>query len=207
MLEVYKEFFEKYLAIPVITGRKTEKEKFSGAEYTLTVESLMQNGVSLQSATSHYFGQKFAKNYDIKFVNKNNEFEYCYQTSWGSTTRMIGALIMSHSDDRGLVLPPNIAPKQAVIIPINDDAELISIAEKINESLIDNNISSYVDYSDKSAGFKFAEAEVNGIPVRIEIGKRDLENDSVTIVRRDTLEKEVIKLSTNHDLNIKCAIS
>lgn len=195
MLEVYKEFFEKYLAIPVITGRKTEKEKFSGAEYTLTVESLMQNGVSLQSATSHYFGQKFAKNYDIKFVNKNNEFEYCYQTSWGSTTRMIGALIMSHSDDRGLVLPPNIAPKQVVIIPINDDAELISIAEKINESLIDNNISSYVDYSDKSAGFKFAEAEVNGIPVRIEIGKRDLENDSVTIVRRDTLEKEVIKLN------------
>ena len=195
MLEVYKEFFEKYLAIPVITGKKTEKEKFSGAEYTLTVESLMQNGVSLQSATSHYFGQKFAKNYDIKFVNKNNEFEYCYQTSWGASTRMLGALIMSHSDDRGLVLPPNIAPKQVVIIPIKDEPELLSVAEKINESLINKNISSYIDYSDKSAGFKFAEAEVNGIPVRIEIGKRDLENDSVTIVRRDTLEKEVVKLN------------
>ena len=192
MLEVYKEFFESYLAIPVITGKKTEKEKFAGAEYTLTVESLMQNGVSLQSATSHYFGQKFAKNYDIKFVNKNNEFEYVYQTSWGSSTRMMGALIMSHSDDRGLVLPPKIAPKQVVIIPIKDDEELISIAEKINESLLLKRISSYIDYSDKSAGFKFAEAEVNGVPVRVEIGKRDLENDSVTLVRRDTLEKIVV---------------
>ena len=199
MLEVYKEFFESYLAIPVITGKKTEKEKFAGAEYTLTVESLMQNGVSLQSATSHYFGQKFAKNYDIKFVNKNNEFEYVYQTSWGSSTRMMGALIMSHSDDRGLVLPPKIAPKQVVIIPIKDDEELISVAEKINESLLLKRISSYIDYSDKSAGFKFAEAEVNGVPVRVEIGKRDLENDSVTLVRRDTLEKETIKILKDYE--------
>ena len=208
MLEVYKEFFESYLAIPVITGKKTEKEKFAGAEYTLTVESLMQNGVSLQSATSHYFGQKFAKNYDIKFVNKNNEFEYVYQTSWGSSTRMMGALIMSHSDDRGLVLPPKIAPKQVVIIPIKDDEELISVAEKINESLLLKRISSYIDYSDKSAGFKFAEAEVNGVPVRVEIGKRDLENDSVTLVRRDTLEKETIKLNdvTNKVINLMDAI-
>lgn len=204
MLGTYKEFFEKYLAIPVITGRKTEKEKFAGAEYTLTVESIMQNGVSLQSATSHYFGQKFAKNYDIKFVNKKNEFEYAYQTSWGSSTRMMGALIMSHSDDRGLVLPPKIAPKQVVIIPIKDDEELISVAEKINESLLSKGISSYIDYSDKSAGFKFAEAEVNGVPVRVEIGKRDLENDSVTLVRRDTLEKEIIKLNdvTNKVVNL-----
>ncbi len=195
MLDTYKDFFENYLAIPVITGKKTEKEKFAGAEYTLTVEALMQNGVSLQSATSHYFGQKFAKAYDIKFINKNNEYEYCYQTSWGSTTRMIGALIMVHSDDRGLVLPPKIAPKQVCIIPIKNDEKLYSICEKINESLHSKNISSYIDYSDKSAGFKFAEAEVNGIPLRIEVGPRDLENNEVTIVRRDTLEKEVVKLN------------
>ncbi len=195
MLDVYKTFFEKYLAIPVITGKKTEKEKFAGAEYTLTVEALMQNGVSLQSATSHYFGQKFSRAYDIKFVNKNNEYEYCYQTSWGSTTRMIGALIMVHSDDRGLVLPPKIAPKQVCIIPIKNDEKLIDISEKINESLKSKGISSYIDYSDKSAGFKFAASEVNGIPLRIEIGPRDLENNEVTVVRRDTLEKENVKLN------------
>ena len=195
MLDTYKTFFEKYLAIPVITGKKTEKEKFAGAEYTLTVEALMQNGVSLQSATSHYFGQKFSKAYDIKFVNKNNEYEYCYQTSWGSTTRMIGALIMTHSDDRGLVLPPKIAPKQVCIIPIKNDEKLLDISKKINESLTSKGISSYIDYSDKSAGFKFAEAEVNGIPLRIEIGPRDLEKNEVTVVRRDTLEKETVKLN------------
>ncbi len=195
MLDTYKEFFESYLAIPVITGRKTEKEKFAGAEYTLTVEALMQNGVSLQSATSHYFGQKFSRAYDIKFVNKNNEFEYCYQTSWGTTTRMIGALIMVHSDDRGLVLPPKIAPKQVVIIPIRNDEKLMSVCEHINESLGQKDIVSYIDYSDKSAGFKFAEAEVNGIPIRIEVGPRDLEKNEVTLVRRDTLEKQTINLN------------
>ena len=195
MLDTYKEFFEKYLAIPVVSGRKTEKEKFAGAEYTLTIEALMQNGVSLQSATSHYFGQKFAKAYDIKFINKNNEFEYCYQTSWGSTTRMIGALIMTHSDDLGLVLPPKIAPKQVCLIPIKNDERLISICEHINESLSERNITSYIDYSDKSAGFKFAEAEVNGIPLRIEVGPRDLDNGEVVVVRRDTLQKEVVKLN------------
>ena len=195
MLDVYKTFFENYLAIPVITGRKTEKEKFAGAEYTLTVEALMQNGISLQSATSHYFGQKFSKAYNIKFINKNNEYDYCYQTSWGSTTRMIGALIMTHSDDRGLVLPPKIAPKQVVLIPIKNDEKLISICEHINDSLIERNISSYVDYSDKSAGFKFAEAEVNGVPLRVEVGPRDLEKNEVTVVRRDTLEKISVKLN------------
>ena len=194
MLDVYKELFEKYLAIPVITGRKTEKEKFAGAEYTLTVEALMQNGVSLQSATSHYFGQRFSKAYDIKFVNKNNEFEYCYQTSWGASTRMIGALIMAHSDDSGLVLPPKIAPKQVCIIPIKNDEKCISIASHIQESLRNKDITCYIDDSDKSAGFRFAEAEVNGIPLRIEIGLRDLESDSVTVVRRDTKEKELVKL-------------
>ena len=195
MLETYKEFFEKYLAIPVVTGRKTEKEKFAGAEYTLTVEALMQNGICLQSGTSHYFGQKFAKAYDMKFINKNNEYEYVYQTSWGVSTRMIGALIMAHSDDKGLVLPPLIAPTQVCIVPIKNDDKLLSIAEKIEGSLIAKDITVWTDESEKSAGFKFAEAEVNGYPIRIELGFRDLENNEVTIVRRDTSEKMTVKLN------------
>lgn len=195
MLETYKEFFGKYLAIPVVTGRKTEKEKFAGAEYTLTIEALMQNGVCLQSGTSHYFGQKFAKAYDMKFINKNNEYEYVYQTSWGVSTRMIGALIMAHSDDRGLVLPPNIAPTQVCIVPIKNDEKLLSIAEKIQGSLESKNITTWTDESEKSAGFKFAEAEVNGYPIRIELGFRDLENNEVTIVRRDTSAKMTVKLN------------
>jgi prolyl-tRNA synthetase len=195
MLDTYRTFFEEYLAIPVITGRKTEKEKFAGAEYTLTVEALMQNGICLQSATSHYFGQKFAEAYDVKFINKDNKYEYGYQTSWGASTRMIGALIMAHSDDRGLVLPPKIAPKQICIVPIKNESGIYGISEKLNDLFKSRGITSYIDYSEKSAGFKFAEAEVNGIPVRIEIGTKDLENDSVTIVRRDTLEKETVKLN------------
>ena len=194
MLNTYKRFFEEYLAIPVVVGKKTEKEKFAGAEYTLTVEALMQNGICLQSATSHYFGQKFAKAYDVKFVNKDNKFEYCYQTSWGSTTRMIGALIMVHGDDKGLVLPPKIAPKEVCIVPIRMEDNVLEVANKINSELKEGNITSYVDLSDKSAGFKFAEAEVNGIPVRIEIGPRDLANNEVTLVRRDTSEKINVKV-------------
>ena len=194
MLNTYKGFFEEYLAIPVVVGKKTEKEKFAGAEYTLTVEALMQNGICLQSATSHYFGQKFAKAYDVKFVNKDNKFEYCYQTSWGSTTRMIGALIMVHGDDKGLVLPPKIAPKEVCIVPIRMEDNVLDVANKINSELKESNITSYVDLSDKSAGFKFAEAEVNGIPVRIEIGPRDLINNEVTLVRRDTSEKINVKV-------------
>ncbi len=195
MLNTYKRFFEEYLAIPVVTGRKTEKEKFAGAEYTLTVEAMMQNGVCLQSATSHYFGQKFSKAYDVKYVNKENKFDYCYQTSWGSTTRMIGALIMVHGDDKGLVLPPKIAPKQVCIVPIKMTDELLEACSKLNDELHKNNITSYIDTSDKSAGFKFAEAEVNGIPVRIEVGPRDLENNKVTLVRRDTSEKELVNIN------------
>ncbi len=198
MLNVYNDFFHNYLAIPSIVGKKTEKEKFAGAEYTYTVESLMYNGVSLQSGTSHYFGQKFSKAYDIKFVNRENKFDYAYQTSWGVTTRMIGALIMVHSDDYGLVLPPKIAPRQVVIIPIKDNDEVNNLANKYLEELNRNNIVSYIDNSNKSAGFKFAEAEVNGIPVRIEIGPRDLENGKVTIVRRDTREK--IEIDVNSDI-------
>jgi len=194
MLDVYKEFHERFLAIPVITGRKTEKEKFAGAEYTLTIETLMQNGICLQSGTSHYFGQKFAKAYDVKFLNEKNELDYVYQTSWGTTTRMIGAVIMVHGDDAGLVLPPRIAPKQVVIIGIGN------VSEKVNEvynTLKENNISVYIDDSDKTPGFKFAEAEVNGIPVRIEIGERDLAKNIITLVRRDTREKIEINVNEN----------
>ena len=198
MLEVYYNFFNNVLAIPSIKGRKTEKEKFAGAEYTLTNEALMYNGVALQSSTSHYFGQKFSKAYDVKFTNKENKEEYVYQTSWGTTTRMIGALIMVHSDDYGLVLPPRIAPKQVVIVPIGNNEEVINLSNKINKELQENNITSYIDNSEKSPGFKFAEAEVNGIPVRIEIGARDLEQNKITFARRDTREKIV----ENKDINI-----
>src|SRR5574344_1866290 len=140
MMEVYNWFHNEILAIPSIMGVKTEKEKFAGAEYTLTNEALMYNGVSLQAGTSHYFGQKFSKAYDIKFVNKDNEYEYVYQTSWGVSTRMIAALIMAHSDDKGLVLPPKIAPKQACVVTIKNDEELLNIAYKIEESLNEKEI-------------------------------------------------------------------
>lgn len=197
MLGIYEKFFKEFLAIPVITGRKSEKEKFAGAEYTYTLEALMYNGVALQSATSHYFGQKFSKAYDVKFLNKNNEYEFVYQTSWGSTTRMIGALIMVHSDENGLVLPPKIAPRQVVVVPIGQDEEVVQLAKKINQKLNDNSIVSFVDLSEKSPGFKFAEHEVNGIPVRIEIGKRDLEKNEITIARRDTREKFNVSVDEN----------
>ena len=201
MLNVYNKFFHEYLAIPSIVGRKTEKEKFAGAEYTYTIEALMYNGVALQSGTSHYFGQRFSKAYDIKFLNKNNEFEYAYQTSWGTSTRMIGALIMVHSDDRGLLLPPRIAPLKVVIIPIGKDERINFLANDYLEKLKQNNISAYIDNSDNTPGYKFAESETNGIPVRIEIGLRDLEEEKITLVRRDTLEK--VKISINDDIIIK----
>ena len=192
MMDVYKWFNHEYLAIPSITGRKTDKEKFAGAEFTITNEDLMYNGVCLQDGTSHYFGQKFSEAYDVKFLNKENKLEYAYYTTWGKTTRMIAAIIMVHADDFGLVLPPKIAPKQVVIIPIGENEEVISTCRKTNELLNSNNIVSYIDNTDKSPGFKFAEAEVNGIPVRIEIGARDLLNGMVTVVRRDTREKITI---------------
>ena len=204
MLNIYNNFFHDYLAIPSIVGRKTEKEKFAGAEYTYTVESLMYNGIALQSATSHYFGQKFSKAYDIKFTSRENKLEYPYQTSWGASTRMMGALIMVHSDDYGLVLPPKIAPKKVVIIPIGNDLEVVSLANDYLEKLKKEGIEAYIDNSDKSPGFKFAEAEVNGIPVRIEIGKRDLENNMITLVRRDTREKREVFTNTDiiHDVKL-----
>ena len=189
MMDVYEWFHHEILAIPSITGMKTEKEKFAGAEYTLTNEALMYNGVALQAGTSHYFGQKFSEAYDVKFLNKENKQEYVYQTSWGTTTRMIGGLIMVHSDDKGLVLPPRIAPRQVVIVPIKNEDEVLSLSEKINKELNQNGITSYIDLTDKSAGFKFAEAEVNGIPIRIEIGPRDLKENKITFTRRDTGDK------------------
>ncbi len=189
MLNIYKKFFTEYLAVPVVSGKKTEKEKFAGAEYTLTIEALMHNGVCLQSGTSHYFGQKFSEAYDIKFLNKDNKQEYAYQTSWGTSNRMIGAVIMVHGDDYGLILPPKIAPIKVDIIPIGNDILTSSEIEIIKSKLSENNITFKVDDSDKTPGFKFAESEVNGTPIRIEIGKRDLENKKVTLVRRDTREK------------------
>ena len=189
MMEVYRWFNHEILAIPSITGRKTEKEKFAGAEFTLTNEDLMYNGVCLQDGTSHYFGQKFSKAYDVKFTNKDNKEEYAYYTTWGKTTRAIAAIIMTHADDKGLVLPPRIAPKQVVIIPIGNDEKVEKLSKKINQELIEHQISSYIDDTDKTPGFKFAEAEVNGIPIRIEIGPRDLEKNQITFARRDTSEK------------------
>ena len=189
MMDVYKWFNHEILAIPSITGIKTEKEKFAGAEFTITNEDLMYNGVCLQDGTSHYFGQKFSKAYDVKFTNKENKEEYAYYTTWGKTTRAIAAIIMVHADDYGLVLPPRIAPKPVVIIPIGESEEVDKLSNEFKDKLISNDIMTYIDDSDKSPGFKFAEAEVNGIPVRIEIGKRDLENNTITIARRDTREK------------------
>ena len=189
MLGIYEKLFKEYLAIPVITGKKTEKEKFAGAEYSLTVEALMYNGVALQSGTSHYFGDKFAKAYDITFKDRNNKDSYCYQTSWGVTTRMIGALIMVHSDDFGLVLPPKIAPVKVAIIKIGDSDKVNTKIDEIVETLKAKEISYMVDDSEKSPGFKFAEAEVNGIPVRIEVGERDLNANKIVLARRDTREK------------------
>ena len=197
MLMIYKKFFNEYLAIPALVGKKTEKEKFAGAEYTYTVEALMYNGVSLQSGTSHYFDQKFSKPFNITFSNKNNELENPYQTSWGVSTRMIGGLIMVHSDDNGLVLPPKIAPRQVVIIPIKDDENVRNKVEEILTSLKTAGITAFADYSDKSPGFKYAEHETNGIPVRIEVGPKDLEAGKIVVARRDTREKMEVSIDTD----------
>ena len=186
MFNIYKDFQENYLAIPVITGRKTDKEKFAGAEITYTIEAMMYDGYALQNGTSHYFGNHFADAFGIKFTDSDNTLKTPYQTSWGVSTRMIGALIMVHGDDRGLVLPPRIAPFKVIIIPIGDVEHQLG---ELKELLKEKNITYKVDDSNKTPGFKFAEAEVKGYPIRLELGKRDLENGKVTIVRRDTLEK------------------
>jgi prolyl-tRNA synthetase, family I len=186
MLGVYTDLQVNYLGLPVITGKKTDKEKFAGAEETYTIEAMMYDGIALQNGTSHYFGQGFAKAFNIEFLNKENKLENPHQTSWGVTTRMLGSIIMVHGDDLGLVMPPNIAPTKVIIIPIGEVGELPT---DIYNSLKENDITCIVDNTEKSPGFKFAEAEVKGYPIRIEVGKRDLERGIITLVRRDTLEK------------------
>ena len=189
MFRIYEDFQRNVLAIPVIVGKKTEKEKFAGAVATYTLEAMMYDGVALQNGTSHYFGQGFAKAFNIQFLDKDNTLKTPYQTSWGVSTRMLGALIMVHGDDRGLVLPPNIAPTKVIIIPIGNSLEVMEAINTLKEKLASQNISYKIDESDKTPGFKFAEAEVKGYPVRIEVGPRDLSEGYVTVVRRDNLEK------------------
>ncbi|MCI5560633.1 MAG: proline--tRNA ligase [Phocaeicola sp.] len=195
MLHVYADFAENFMAMPVIRGVKSANERFAGAVDTYTIEGLMQDGKALQCGTSHFLGQNFAKAFDVQFINKENKQEYVWATSWGVSTRLMGALIMTHSDDNGLVLPPKLAPIQVVIIPIyKGDEQLKQIDEKV-ESLVKElkakGISVKYDNSDnKRPGFKFADYELKGVPVRIVMGSRDLENNTVELMRRDTLEKE-----------------
>ena len=189
MLNVYADFCEQYLAIPVVKGRKTDKEKFAGAVATYTIESLMHDGKALQSGTSHNFGDGFAKAFGIQYSDKDNKLQYVFQTSWGVTTRLIGAIIMVHGDNSGLVLPPRIAPKQVMIVPIAMHKE--GVREKAQElcDTLKKTLRADIDLSDKTPGWKFAEYEMKGIPVRLEIGPKDIENNSCVLVRRDTGEK------------------
>lgn len=190
MLNIYKNTCADLLAIPMITGLKTEKEKFAGAEATYTIETLMHDGKALQSGTSHYFGQGFAKAFDMKFLDKDNKEKYVYQTSWGASTRLIGAIIMVHGDDNGLVLPPRVAPIQVRIIPIRQNVEGVLLkAHEIKEQLKSKGIRVDIDESDKSPGYKFSEAEVRGIPIRIEIGPNDICNNKCVIAKRNDYQK------------------
>lgn len=194
MLNVYAEFCEKYLAMPVVKGVKTAKERFAGAEDTYTIEALMHDGKALQSGTSHYFGDGFAKAFDIQFTGKDNKLHHPFQTSWGTTTRLIGAIIMTHGDDNGLVLPPAVAPIQLIIIPIASHKE--GVLDKANE--LKNKLASVcrvkLDDSDNSAGWKFSEYEMKGVPLRLEIGPKDIENNRCVVVRRDNGEKIFVSL-------------
>lgn len=194
MLNIYADFCEEVLAIPVVKGRKTDKEKFSGAEATYTIEALMHDGKALQSGTSHNFGDGFAKAFGIQYTDKENKLQYVHQTSWGMTTRLIGAIIMVHGDDSGLVLPPAIAPTQVMVIPIMQKKE--GVLEKTEElrARLSKNFRVKSDISDKSPGWKFSEQEMRGIPVRIELGPKDIEQNQCVMVRRDTREKMIISL-------------
>ncbi len=195
MLNVYADFMEEVLAIPVVKGKKTDKEKFAGAEATYTIEALMHDGKALQSGTSHNFGNGFAKAFGIQYSDKENKLQYVHQTSWGVTTRLIGALIMVHGDDSGLKLPPKVAPIQLMIIPVATHKEgVLEKARALQESLAGTAVRVKVDESDKSPGFKFAECEMRGVPLRLEIGPRDIENGQCVLVRRDTGEKIVASL-------------
>ena len=195
MLKVYANFAEKWMAVPVLQGVKSETERFAGALDTYTIEAMMQDGKALQSGTSHFLGQNFAKSFDVQFLNKENKPDYVWATSWGVSTRLMGALIMVHSDDNGLVLPPKLAPIQVVIVPIyKGDEQRKAISDKLQPVITkmqELGISVKFDDSDnKRPGFKFADYELKGVPVRLVMGGRDLENNTIEIMRRDTLEKE-----------------
>ena len=197
MLELYKDFAEQTLAIPVLTGRKTEKEKFAGAVATFGMEAMMLDGKSLQAGTSHYLGQNFAKAFDIKYLDKDGTLKYGYTTSWGTSTRLIGAVIMAHGDQRGLVLPPKVAPIQAVVIPVAaHKGGVIEKCKEVETALKNAGIRVKTDLREMSPGWKFNEWEMKGVPVRIEIGPRDIEAGHATIMRRDTLEKSNIALDS-----------
>lgn len=196
MLNVYADFCEQSLAIPVIKGRKTDKEKFAGANATYTIEALMHDGKALQSGTSHNFGDGFAKAFNIQFADKDNTLKHVHQTSWGMSTRIIGGIIMVHGDDSGLVLPPKIAPTQVIVIPIQQKKEgVLEKSSEIAAALKEAGVRVKVDDSDKSPGWKFSEAEMRGIPIRIELGPKDIENGQAILVRRDTREKMTVELS------------
>ncbi len=190
--EVYARFAEDYMAMPVIKGAKSAHERFAGAEETYTIEALMQDGKALQAGTSHFLGQNFAKAFDVKYLNSDNQEEYVWATSWGVSTRLVGALIMTHSDDEGLILPPKLAPIQVVIVPIpRPSSDILAVADKIKSDLNQKGISVLIDKDEKKRpGFKFAEYEMKGIPVRIGIGERDLAKNQVEVARRDTRSKE-----------------
>jgi prolyl-tRNA synthetase len=197
MLEVYADFAENFMAVPVVRGIKTANERFAGAIETYCIEALMQDGKALQAGTSHFLGQNFAKAFDVKFTSKEGKLDYVWATSWGVSTRLMGALIMTHSDDSGLVLPPKLAPIQVVIVPIHKTDEELSKISEIADDLIAKlkakNISvKYDDRDTQRPGFKFAEYELKGVPVRVAIGGRDLQNETVEIARRDTKEKQTI---------------
>ncbi len=194
-LDCYADVCKNFLAIPVVKGRKTDKEKFAGAEATYTIEAMMHDGKALQSGTSHFFGDKFSRAYNVTFTGRDNKLQYPFQTSWGSSTRLIGALIMTHGDNNGLVLPPAVAPVQAVVIPIaSHKAGVSEAANKLCHTLLDAGVRAKCDNSDNSAGWKFAEYEMKGVPVRIELGPRDIEADQCVIVSRVTREKKTVKL-------------
>ncbi len=200
ILNIYTDFAEKWMAVPVLKGTKSPNERFAGAVETYCIEALMQDGKALQAGTSHFLGQNFAKAFDVKFLTKENKLEYVWATSWGVSTRLMGALIMAHSDDNGLVLPPKLAPIQVVIIPIykkKEQLDLISVkANQIKKALEQKGISvKYDDRDTHKPGWKFSEYEFKGVPIRLVIGPRDLENETIEVARRDTLEKEVLQIT------------
>ena len=208
MLNVYGDFAEKYMALPVVKGVKTANERFAGALETYTIEAMMQDGKALQSGTSHFLGQNFAKAFDVKFINKENQLDYVWATSWGVSTRLMGALIMTHSDDNGLVLPPKLAPIQVVIVPIYRSQEQLDAVDAkvapIVENLKKQGISVKYDNADnKRPGFKFADYELKGVPVRLVLGARDIENGTIEVMRRDTLEKETVAIDGIEDYVVK----